>query len=71
MTIQAQALEVARVKKFESGVVLDPITVTPETTIREVLDITRSKGISGMPVVRGKQVVGIVHESRFAFRNAS
>ncbi len=60
MTIQAQALEVARVKKFESGVVLDPITVTPETTIREVLDITRSKGISGMPVVRGKQVVGIV-----------
>ena len=60
MTIQAQALEVARVKKFESGVVLDPITVTPETTIREVLDITRSKGISGMPGVRGKQVVGIV-----------
>ena len=60
MTIEAQALEVARVKKFESGVVVDPITVTPETTIREVLDITRSKGISGMPVVRGKQVVGIV-----------
>ena len=42
MTIDAQALEVARVKKFESGVVVDPITVTPETTIREVLDITRS-----------------------------
>ena len=60
MTIEAQALEVARVKKFESGVVVDPITVTPETTIREGLDITRSKGISGMPVVRGKQVVGIV-----------
>jgi len=60
MSIEAQALEVARVKKFESGVVLDPITVTPDTTIRQVLELTKARGISGMPVVQGKQVVGIV-----------
>ena len=60
MTLEAQALEVARVKKFESGVVVDPITVTPEATIRQVLELTKARGISGMPVVKGKQVVGIV-----------
>jgi IMP dehydrogenase len=60
MTIEAQALEVARVKKFESGVVLDPITVSPDTTIRQVLELTKARGISGMPVVKGNKVVGIV-----------
>jgi len=60
MTIEAQALEVARVKKFESGVVLKPITVSPDATIQQVLDLTRAHGISGMPVVRGNKVVGIV-----------
>ncbi len=60
MSIEAQALEVARVKKFESGVIKDPITVSPDMTIRQVLELTRSRGISGMPVVMGKKVVGIV-----------
>jgi len=60
MSIEAQAREVGRVKKFESGVIKDPITVSPNTTIREVLDLTRARGISGVPVVLGKQVVGIV-----------
>ena len=60
MTIEAQAREVDRVKKFESGVVLDPITVAPDATIRQVLELTKARGISGMPVVRGNQVVGIV-----------
>jgi IMP dehydrogenase len=60
MSIQAQATEVARVKKYESGVIKDPITVSPETTIRQVLELTRSRGISGVPVVLGKKVVGIV-----------
>lgn len=60
MTIEAQALEVARVKKFESGVVLKPITVAPDATIRQVLELTRAHGISGMPVVQGNKVVGIV-----------
>jgi len=61
MTIAAQAREVSRVKKFESGVIVDPITVTPDKTIREVIDLTRAKGISGVPVVDGNnEVVGIV-----------
>lgn len=60
MSVEAQAAEVARVKKFESGVIKDPITVSPDMTIRQVLELTRSRGISGVPVVVGKQVVGIV-----------
>jgi IMP dehydrogenase len=61
MTIASQAREVSRVKKFESGVIVDPITVTPDKTIREVIDLTRAKGISGVPVVSANnEVVGIV-----------
>ena len=60
MSVDAQAAEVARVKKFESGVIKDPITVPPDMTIRQVIELTRSRGISGVPVVLGKQVVGIV-----------
>ncbi|MCP5472807.1 MAG: IMP dehydrogenase [Sinobacteraceae bacterium] len=60
MTVEAQAREVSRVKKYESGVVLDPITVTPDTTIRQVIDLTKARGISGVPVVVGNALVGIV-----------
>ncbi len=60
MSIEAQAREVARVKKFESGVIKDPITVSPNMSIREVLDLTRARGISGVPVVVGRKAVGIV-----------
>src|SRR3954465_252757 len=60
MTIAGQAAEVARVKKFESGVIRDPITVAPDMTIRQVIELTRSKGISGVPVVIGSKLVGIV-----------
>ena len=60
MSPQDQALEVLRVKKFESGIVKDPITVTPDITIREVIELTQSMGISGMPVVEGKETLGIV-----------
>jgi IMP dehydrogenase len=60
MSIEAQAREVHRVKKFESGVIHDPITITPEKTIREVLELTRAKNISGVPVVVGSKAVGIV-----------
>jgi IMP dehydrogenase len=60
MSVEAQAREVGRVKKFESGVIKDPITVSPSMTIREVIDLTRSRGISGVPVVVGKKAVGIV-----------
>ena len=47
-------------KKFESGVIKDPITVSPDMSIREVLDLTRARGISGVPVVVGNKAVGIV-----------
>ena len=61
MTAEAQAREVARVKKYESGMVKDPITVRPEATVRDVIEITRAKGISGLPVVTDHdEVVGIV-----------
>lgn len=60
MTIEAQAAQVKKVKKFENGVVQDPITVTPKTTVRELLQLTKIHNISGMPVVEGEQLVGIV-----------
>jgi IMP dehydrogenase len=60
MSIEAQAKEVRQVKKFESGVVTDPITVCPQTTIAELRELTRAHQISGMPVVEGKDLVGIV-----------
>jgi IMP dehydrogenase len=55
-----QAREVARVKRFESGIVRDPITVTPDMPVCEVMGITQQHRISGLPVVRGRHVVGIV-----------
>ncbi|HHH46616.1 MAG TPA: IMP dehydrogenase [Thiotrichales bacterium] len=60
MTIEQQAAEVRKVKKFESGVISDPITVHPDASIREVLELTRKHNISGVPVVKGEDLVGIV-----------
>jgi IMP dehydrogenase len=60
MTPADQAAEVARVKKYESGIVTDPVTVSPDQTVGEVLSITRSRGFSGMPVVDKGKTVGIV-----------
>jgi IMP dehydrogenase len=60
MTPQAQAAEVAKVKRFESGVLRDPMTVTPEMTVRAVLALQREHKISGFPVVKGGKVAGIV-----------
>ncbi|GAB4261700.1 MAG: IMP dehydrogenase [Methylomicrobium sp.] len=60
MTAEQQAREVRRVKKYESGVIKDPITVSPHISIREVLALTRAKNISGVPVVDGDDLVGIV-----------
>src|SRR6202044_827809 len=60
MSVDNQARQVDRVKKFESGVISDPITVKPEMTIRQVIELTRAKNISGVPVVVGTKVVGIV-----------
>ncbi|HHJ13310.1 MAG TPA: IMP dehydrogenase [Gammaproteobacteria bacterium] len=70
MTIDQQAAEVRRVKKYESGIIQDPITVGPDTSIREVLELTRQHGISGVPVVEGDKLVGIItnRDTRFETR---
>jgi len=60
MNLQHQAEQVRIVKKYEAGVIKDPITVGPNTTISEVLDITHRHNISGVPVVDGDELVGIV-----------
>jgi len=60
MTIDMQAAQVAQVKRFESGVVKDPITIPESMTVREVLELIRLHKISGLPVVNGNKVVGIV-----------
>ncbi len=60
MTIEQQAREVRHVKKYESGVIKDPITVSPNVSIRDVIKLTRAKNISGVPVVNGDELVGIV-----------
>ncbi len=67
MDIAQQAAEVRRVKKFEAGMVKDPITVTPETTVRELIALTQANNISGVPVVKDGKVVGIVtgRDTRF------
>ncbi len=60
LSIEQQAAEVAKVKRFESGVVRDPITVSPDMPVSEVLQLTRQNRFSGLPVVEGNKVVGIV-----------
>ena len=60
MSAAAQASHVLRVKRFESGVVHDPVIIQPHMTVRDVLSLTRQHKISGLPVVDGNKVVGIV-----------
>ena len=60
MPASQQAAEVARVKRYESGVLRDPITVSPGVSVRDVIALSRQHGISGFPVLQGKTVVGIV-----------
>ncbi len=70
MTLQQQAEHVRRVKKFESGVIKEPISVNPDTTIREVLELTRANRISGVPVVEnGDKLVGIVTSRDLRFES--
>jgi len=60
LTPQQQAAEVARVKRYEAGVVRDPITIAPDMKVRDVIELTRQHKFSGMPVLEGKRVVGVV-----------
>jgi IMP dehydrogenase len=69
MSPRAQAAEVAKVKRFESGVVKEPITIAPGMTVREVHEITRKHRISGLPVLDGKRVVGIVTNRDLRFED--
>ena len=67
MPVDDQARQVRAVKKYESGVVKDPITISPNATVRELINLTDAHNISGVPVVEGQKVVGIVtsRDTRF------
>ncbi|HPP83118.1 MAG TPA: IMP dehydrogenase, partial [Rubrivivax sp.] len=60
LTPRQQAAEVSRVKRYESGLLRDPITITPEATVRHVRELSQQHGVSGFPVLEGGRVVGIV-----------
>ena len=60
MTPKQQAAEVSRVKRYESGVLRDPITISPGVKVRDVIELSRQHGISGFPVVEEGKVVGII-----------
>jgi IMP dehydrogenase len=69
LTAERQADEVRRVKKYESGIIINPITVTPDTTVRKVLELTRAQHISGVPVTQGDKLVGIVTSRDLRFES--
>ena len=64
-----QASQVRAVKKFESGVIRDPITTTPNSSIKDVMELTRGHGISGVPVVQDGKLVGIVTSRDLLFES--
>lgn len=69
LTADEQAREVARVKRHEFGIVIDPITVTPDMKVRDAIALQRQHGISGLPVVQGGKVVGIVTNRDLRFED--
>ncbi len=69
MSIEQQSLEVRKVKKYESGVIANPITASPNMTVKEVIEITRKNGISGVPVVEQDALVGIVTNRDLKFES--
>ncbi|PIE39536.1 MAG: IMP dehydrogenase [Gammaproteobacteria bacterium] len=69
MTIEQQAEQVRWVKKFESGVVKDPVTISQNATVGELIELTRAKGFSGVPVLDGQDLVGIVTHRDMRFES--
>lgn len=69
MTIEQQAREVRQVKKYETGIIRDPVTINPDATIETLLQTTRQHGVSGVPVVEGSRLVGIVTSRDIRFEN--
>lgn len=66
---QDQAKQVAKVKKYESGVIKDPITISPDSSVREVLELTEKKQISGLPVIDNGNLLGIVTKRDLRFES--
>ncbi len=64
---EAQAKQVAKVKKYESGVIKDPITISPNSSVRDVIELTEKKQISGLPVIDAGELVGIVTKRDLRF----
>lgn len=69
LPVKTQAAEVARVKRHESGVLKDPITIPPTMSVRELVKVSRQHKFSGFPVVEGRRVVGIVTNRDLRFEN--
>jgi IMP dehydrogenase len=69
LSVDEQAEQVARVKKYESGVIKDPITICPDTLVRDVIDLTISQKISGLPVIGADGLVGIVTKRDLRFES--
>jgi IMP dehydrogenase len=67
LTVEEQAAEVASVKKFESVVIRDPITISPETLVKDVIELTKQRRISGLPVIGSDGLVGIVTKRDLRF----
>ena len=68
LSIEAQAAEVRKVKKYESGIVRDPITIRSDNEVGELIQLTKELNISGMPVVDNQQLVGIVTSRDFRYQ---
>ncbi len=69
LSIEAQAAEVAAVKKYESGVIKDPITISPDTPVRDVIKLTQERKISGLPVMGKEGLVGLVTKRDLRFES--
>ncbi len=67
LSVEEQAAEVAAVKKYESGVINDPITISPDTPVRDVIELTQQRQISGLPVIGSEGLVGIVTKRDLRF----
>jgi len=69
LSAEAQAKEVSRVKRHEFGIVIDPVTVTPDMRVRDAIELQRTHGFSGLPVVEGRTLVGIVTNRDLRFED--
>jgi IMP dehydrogenase len=69
LSVEEQAEEVKKVKKYESGVIKDPITISPDASVRKVIELTKSREISGLPVIGDDGLVGLVTKRDLRFES--